>query len=518
MANIYDRTAFPWPSLPADIRLLILDEISGQKHRGWAQCAAVCKEWQAILEPKNFSQLAVQPSCLDGLETVVIRQRPLVQHICLHIVRPRYACRTCERSDTMSTPKSAIFKRAILRLFSILSTWQPTGRLTLELSASSPSDSQHWFKNYCFGPGHEDTSDWTEQEKATRWHDPKHGWVHGQQVQAPNRAAIMRLFSPLCLSVPQNIPVVRAVTGFCVRRQLRHELFPEVLKALWDALPRLESIVYELWRVRRYSCQVVCARGTLNPKSYRQALDLYQPHIQFSSDILLELAFLLQSSVPPHVKRISIFKDFNPALTQALINATPDSSPDIASTPAVHLGLVKALTASIHHLSHLSIAHMIDAQRFFTACQQLPRPWTFLQSLTLTSPTLSPAAPHQNIHILLRSASSAALAMPQLQTMVLWNAEARHACAVMYQKHAAGAMATLTWRGTWTLELSEDVVESWEKVAPSPCYLRLEQEALRDVNIRSHGDAIHHLRLPDGVIDSSSLCQIRHEGRMQRMA
>jgi hypothetical protein len=268
MTKRHDHIAFPWPLLPADIRLLILDEISGQKQRGWAQCAAVCKEWQAILEAKNFSQLAMQPSCLDELETLVIRQRPLVQHIFLNIDLPRYACRTCKQNATMSNRRSTIFRRAILRLFSILSTWQPTGRLTLELNASSPSDSQHWFKNYCFGPGHEDTKDWSQQEKAIRWHDPKHGWVDGQQVKTPDSPAILRLFSPLCLNVPQTLPVVHAVTGFCIRRQLRHELFPEVLKALWEKLPRLESIVYELWRVRRHYYEIACAYGTFNPISY----------------------------------------------------------------------------------------------------------------------------------------------------------------------------------------------------------------------------------------------------------
>lgn len=73
MAMRHDHIAFPWLSLPADIRLSMLDEISGQKHRGWAQCAAVCTEWQATLEPKKFSQLpsqclvALEPSYLDDL-------------------------------------------------------------------------------------------------------------------------------------------------------------------------------------------------------------------------------------------------------------------------------------------------------------------------------------------------------------------------------------------------------------------------------------------------------------------
>jgi hypothetical protein len=108
--------------------------------------------------------------------------------------------------------------------------------------------------------------------------------------------------------------------------------------------------------------------------------------------------------------------------------------------------------------------------------------------------------------------------MPQLKTIVLRNSEPGQACAVICQRHTASAMAILTWRGTWNLELSDDIVESWKKVAPGPCYLLLEKEALRDVDIRSHGDAIHHLRLPDSVVDSALSCHIRQEGMMQRMA
>ncbi|PSN73921.1 hypothetical protein BS50DRAFT_595437 [Corynespora cassiicola Philippines] len=463
MTKRHNQIAFPWLLLPAHIRLLILDEISGQEHGGWAQCAAVCKEWQAVLEPKNFFQLALQPSCLDGLEPLVIRQRHLVQHICLNIDLPRYTCPTCKRRAPFSSSRSAIFRRAILRLFSILSTWQPTDRLTLELNASSPSDSQHWFKNYFFGPGHEDTRDWTQQEKAIRWNDPKHGWVDGQQVKTPNPPAILRLFSSLCLNVPQTFPVVHAVTGFCI--------------PLWEKLPRLESIVYELWRYRRQPYQIVCAN---------------------------ELAYLIQYCVPKHVKRVSIFKDFSNQLALALNNATPHVSLDIETISAIDLKLAQAFTAKSHHLEHLSISYTIDAQKFFIACQQLLCTWNLLQSLTLTSSTLAWKVPDQNVYTLLRNASSIALKMPQLKTMVLWNSEPGQACAVIYQRNTASTMATLTWRGTWDLELSDDVVESWKK-----------KEALRDVDIRSHGDAIHHLRLPDGVVDQESLFQIRHEGIMQ---
>jgi hypothetical protein len=199
----------------------------------------------------------------------------------------------------------------------------------------------------------------------------------------------------------------------------------------------------------------------------------------------------------------------------ALDDDTPHVGPDIQISPAAGLALAKAFAAKSRHLEHLSVSYMIDAQQFFTSCQQLPCTRHFLKSLTLTSSTLSWRTPRENIYTLLQDASLVAQRTPQLQTMVLWNSAPRQVCALIYRRHIGGAMATLTWRGTWDLELSDDVVESWKKVC---CYLRVEKEELRDVDIRSHGDAIHHLRLPEGVIDSESLCQICREGRMQRLA
>lgn len=167
---------------------------------------------------------------------------------------------------------------------------------------------------------------------------------------------------------------------------------------------------------------------------------------------------------------------------------------------------------------------MIDAPQLFTACQlqRSCNSWNLLQSLTLTACTLSRNVSRQDVYTLLRNASVTALKMPRPIRMVLWNSEPGHACAVFYQRDAASETATLTWRGTWDFELSHDrsVVEAWKKVAEAfgPCSLRFEKEALRDVEIRSHGDAIHHLCLPEGVVDPESLRQIRQEGRMQRMA
>ncbi len=182
---------------------MILEEISHQKHCGWALCAAVCKEWQVVIERENFCRLTIQASCLKELKNIVIRQRSLVRYICLDVKLPRYACRSCRQSSSMAciSKYSSLVRDAIVKLFSILHGWQPTGHLILELSAFSPSDSEHWFKNYCFGPGHKDIEDWTQ----IGWHDPNHGWVDGQQVKAPRTPAILRLFSQLYFSLPEDL-------------------------------------------------------------------------------------------------------------------------------------------------------------------------------------------------------------------------------------------------------------------------------------------------------------------------
>jgi hypothetical protein len=57
------------------------------------------------------------------------------------------------------------------------------------------------------------------------------------------------------------------------------------------------------------------------------------------------------------------------------------------------------------------------------------------------------------------------------------------------------------------------VVETWGRLADENARseLRVEKELLIGDMIRSHGDAIHYLKLPHGVIDPESLWQIRKE-------
>ncbi|KAL7787129.1 hypothetical protein V8C37DRAFT_390738 [Trichoderma ceciliae] len=486
-----ETTGCSWASFPVEVRLTILEEISRQKLRGWASCAAVCKEWQVFIEQKNFRRLKLRASCIGELGRVSIRVRNLVQCIYLNIELPRYTCRFCRQTESRSCASrhSSIIRDTMLKLFHVLSTWQSTGHLILELNAYSPSDSEHWFKNYHFGLEHEDNGDLVRQQEATtKWHDPNHGWVNGQQVEAPRASAILRLFSPLCLSLPENLHEVHAVTGLVMRRQLRRQISLAALRFLLQRLPRLESIVYEPSRIWRRSRMIMCDE---------------------------ELASVIQDDIPSHVRTVSIFEDSNDQLALALRNDTLYFGL-VDTNPSADPMLVGAFASKSRDFERLSISYMIDAQQFFNSCQ-LSYTWHHLQSLTLTSSILTRTAHPNEISTLLLDASLAALNMPQLESMIFWNSKHGEACAVIYHKNKANRQATLTWRGTWDLELGLDVFESWQKAASDSYHLRIKNERVQGV-INSHGDAIYHLHLPGGVIDPVSLWQIRQEGMMQRMA
>ncbi|PLB43694.1 hypothetical protein P170DRAFT_60540 [Aspergillus steynii IBT 23096] len=176
---------------------------------------------------------------------MVTPPRHLVQQIYLYINLPRYSCSSCEQDPHAATLQpEAIFRRAKLKLFSVLVTWQPTGRLVLELNVSSP---QHWLTNCPFGNQHG-----IHQQAApiNRRHGPELVWVNcqlvnGQWVNNPGVEATVHLFTPCCTSLPEDLPTVQAVTGLVVRQQIRHLGDCARLTLLREKLPRLESIVLE---------------------------------------------------------------------------------------------------------------------------------------------------------------------------------------------------------------------------------------------------------------------------------
>lgn len=166
-------------------------------------------------------------------------------------------------------------------------------------------------------------------------------------------------------------------------------------------------------------------------------------------------------------------------------------------------------------LEHLSAAFMVDASAFLAA-RQPQWAWSNPRTLALTSGLLVPRAKQDQVGRMLESAAAAAAAgrMPALETMEIWNGRAGLAGLFRYRSARRGRTAGISWRGTWDLEVGEDVVRAFEAVANKErrAGLVVEREELLDAGlIRFHGDAIHSLGLEAQVVRPVSLYQMRME-------
>ncbi|RYP76928.1 hypothetical protein DL771_001481 [Monosporascus sp. 5C6A] len=364
---------------------------------------------------------------------------------------------------------------AILKLFLILSTWlkpnvAPHGGLTLEISIYSPSDSQHTFSgDLHFGPDPFETED--DERQRLRTHDPYHGWRHGRRLGRPLMQAISEILNITEPKFRKGLPSVKVVTSLILRRQTRRALSANSLQKIFKSLPGLECINYEPWREFFRCPQYHQDRGYQN---------------------------IILTSLPETLKTLTIFEDFNEDYNIVhcfhYITREWPYPPELVRTPNPSVGA--ALAYRSLGLERLSASYIVDAKDFFRACE--PKwMWDNLTSLTLTSPLLTLCKPHPfAINKMLVDAGTAALRMPQLRTMVIWNGMKRNACAFRYQVTANST--TLGWCGTWDLELDIDVLDVWRKAALRYTRHELSILASRNLNkqdIQSHAVAIRELNL-----------------------
>lgn len=216
---------------------------------------------------------------------------------------------------------------------------------------------------------------------------------------------------------------------------------------------------------------------------------------------------MLPANCPHTLTRLIVFEDSYKFYDR--FPKRPAHVPWFNSSDTIY-GLSAVFASKSLDLQHLAVSFMVNAEELFLQCQSTWT-WPHLQSLALTSQLLQDDwGKREQIEALLCRASVLVQKMPKIHTFVLWNGGKAHACAFIYRIDRD--RASVTWRGTWHLELSPRVVESWQLAAsrlPSP-ELQLKQECIREA-IRCHGDAIYHLKLPCQVIEPASLWQIRRE-------
>ena len=179
---------------------------------------------------------------------------------------------------------------------------------------------------------------------------------------------------------------------------------------------------------------------------------------------------------------------------------------------AAEIDTSHALVKASLGLEHLAASFVSDASHFIDAWKR--NTWPRLKSLALTSNVLQPQHESAYIGDLLERLARIAMKMPRLRLMELWNGSAGFAGVFRHQVFETDGTAKITWRGTWDLLLEPHVLKAWQAVVSMQmgCKLQVVTEILdANVVIKTHSDAIRHLRLLTTVVHPVSLWQIQKE-------
>lgn len=238
------------------------------------------KNGETFFEPKHFEHFVLSKWDLKTFSCVMKGpKRKLVKHIWLTIELIPYTCPECTKSESgeIADYNNIIFKKMVQILFQTLSTWDKSTDLhreglTLELSACSPSDSKHLFRdlNFDHDPYREPSKNFIVSPdlklSERKFDDHWHLWRQGRRVPVSqdeeNRLihGIMRVQGlGFYFQLPRDdsdderpphsasyyLPKVDVVTSFLFRRQYYRYIHPDGLSQLFESLVGLEHIVYE---------------------------------------------------------------------------------------------------------------------------------------------------------------------------------------------------------------------------------------------------------------------------------
>ncbi|KAL6853145.1 hypothetical protein J3F83DRAFT_764782 [Trichoderma novae-zelandiae] len=498
----------PLPSLPAEVRRMILEALV-KDGRELARFAAVSREWQAVIEPQTFRRIRVTPSRIAELGDMTLRNRSHVKYLWLCLELERYGCDTCSSDDFpvfTSVPDNLLIKTAIQSLLPVLSTWGRSSSLTLDISVYSISDREHWFKYLTFEPDDDEPDASSNQGYShvspfnravpREVDDARHRWNTADESDLMAQAAAQNVFTRIPCDPSGDsedeetdpvewlteLPPAPAITRLLLRQQTRRRWGPEALAGLIARFPSLRELHFEPWR---------------------EWDDMLQTYVD--EDYL----DLLESPSIRRLNRLTIFENFN----QRYVDAYWDETCARIRPPNPALGQILSEVST--NYESLSASFMVDAEAFFAFDEgQPPKRWPNLRHLFLTSQLLAPGQDETRITEMLRAAARAAVHMPKLETLQIWNGRRHLAALVKYEPATEqGQTPTITWRGTWQFLLQASVIQAWQSPAsePSQQAVRVIYESIGSEQVRCHGDAMVLLELPQLVIRHVSLRQLLNE-------
>ncbi|UKZ92843.1 uncharacterized protein TrAFT101_007777 [Trichoderma asperellum] len=502
----------PLPNLPTEVRRMILEALV-KDGRDLARFAAVSREWQAVIEPQTFKRIKLTPSRIAELDDMTRRNRSHVRHLWLCLELERYDCGTCSadgEDDEVPMFNNAaddlLIKTSIQSLFLVLSSWDRSSSVSLDISVYSTSDPEHWFKYLTFEPDddEDDASSNQGYSHVSRFNqavpcgvdDARHRWDTTGWGVITAQSAVQNVFTRILgdpsgefedeqtdhLEWWRELPPVPAITRLLLRQQTRRRWEPEAIAEMLARLPRLCELHFEPWREWDNLLQETTDLGYLT---------------------------LLESPSIRRLNRFTLFENFNERYVHAYLEM------DCSRIRSPNLTLSRILSEISTNYESLSASFMVDADGFFALDESQPRKtWPNLRHLFLTSQLLAPDQDTTRVTNMLQAAARVAVYMPKLETLQIWNGRKKLAALFKYEPaKEQGQISTITWKGTWEFLLQPSVIQAWRSLASetSQHRMRVIYETIGGDQVQCHGDAMLLLELPEVVIRHVSLRQIRNE-------
>lgn len=492
---------------------------------------------QAVREPGNRSRPRKDKSLLPGL----YHRRCLachkyntygfalgfgitdVRNVVGHSLPKRSSGRLAKRipGDKLADLRrnNTLFTKVVWKLLEILSNWEKVDanhdqKLTLELSAYSPSDFMHKLQldavdqdNYPYRAGTSAQKDYIARYNkdsgrlninryCSRLHDHNLLQRFGDDGLDFAKRPISRLdFDPFRVKFKpgqsqSHLPEVRMVSSFLLRRQHYRSLSNNALRRLVkESFTSLRELRFERWRLADAISQ--------ETEDWQLGLTLVSP---------LGAGGILGSKAPSPLETLSLFEDFSRYMhgTRQVNDPRPS-----------RLRLLAWVANYAVNMKHFSVSFLSDAKD----CLDLSgHAFPKLQSIALTSQHwLEPT--EKNTEKLLLLAARAAERMPNLQIMEIWTCRDGHAAIFRYEATGTSesSASRLTWRCSWDSPQKpivwSNVIAAWRHVASTVAgrELRFTQDPLpRDpYQYRTYGGMLHQLKLRNWILDPTSVMQVR---------
>ncbi|TDZ60848.1 hypothetical protein CTRI78_v004616 [Colletotrichum trifolii] len=488
-------------TLPPELHLLILKELikahnePKSPRRGLATYASVCRGWQASFEPLIYRHFILRPNDLGSFREVTeeSRRRRYVEHIWLRLDDPPLQVQYEMTKDSPGWSKQ-YFTNVIQHLWTTLAEWEAPDfdkkdqrRLTLEINSdrvfypgpdpSPPDDLGHYSK-------------YLESGSLEAYDDGERFYYTKSERDNMKPNTVRNLFGRGAIfDTKVALPEVRVVTDFLTRRGIARCVRPQLLGAALRSLVRLRHAKIERWR-----------NGLVRPES------------QWLSDMQSVFWHL-----PCSLRKLAIFEERgteNPRFNLILKDE-----------------VVYAIMLGTQELERFSLCFLIDAEKLLGRFIEGDRRSSALGVepeyprdgyQKLTTLTLTPESFKANLvddwdieswlnHVkeVVKTAALAALRMPELRLLEVWNGGGGTASILRYEVRD-DYMAELSWHSTQNCDpFDEGVEQTWRDVAERHGHQGLvASSSLLSGDFEYYSEAISHLHSRDLVLHPVSAVQM----------